>query len=121
MANVINYNYLRDKMRNIKPIYWMMGALLSIVATAYLIMSQLVQGIDPSSWTCDNIKPFVIESSNDNNLNIFEIGDVAYNNNLPNYEIKCFARAETSAGPQHIEYGAHVTEGGSVIVTYELK
>lgn len=121
MENIQSPKSLQHKIRNVRPLYWMIGGLLFMIVAASFVISAMDPKISPGSWSCDNIKPVVIDISKDEYLTIFEIGEVIYSNNLPNYELKCSAGAETSAGYGLIEYGAHVTDGGSVIVTYQRK
>ena len=81
--------------------------------------------VDPTSWSCASLIGPVIEMSRSRTPGIFEITnpETTLHNNYPadGYRIECSGSAEWSQGSGMIEYGAHVSEGGSVILQYRQK
>lgn len=107
---------LRDRISGLKPKHWAM-----IAVGALLVFFALGSGgatVDPESWTCENIKDEIVEMSQDEDLQILEIGDVRFENDLPYGTLSCRASAEWSRGYGSIEYGGHVSDGGNVILQY---
>jgi hypothetical protein len=76
------------------------------------------RGIDPQAWTCENLKPHVIEMSQTRRPRVLEINQVLSENNLPGELIECTAMAEWAEGSGAISYGAHISDSGSVILEY---
>lgn len=74
-------------------------------------------GIDPNHWTCENLKPHIIEMSQTRRPRVLEINTVLTETNSGG-EIECAAQAEWAEGSGPIIYGGHVSDGGSVILQY---
>jgi hypothetical protein len=74
--------------------------------------------INPGAWSCASLIAPVIESSKGRSLEILEISNPRERLNLPNHEITCQGDAEWNEGSGSIEYGAHVSEGGNIVVSY---
>lgn len=75
--------------------------------------------VDPENWTCTSLIGPVIESSKGKSPEILEITEPSQMGDKTRHEISCYGRAEWSQGYGNIQYGAHVSEGGEVIVEYE--
>ena len=76
------------------------------------------KGIDPHAWSCESLAPEVIAMSKGKTPEIFEISNIQTKYNILGQEIKCIASAEWSQGTGFAEYGAHVSDGGSVMLEY---
>jgi hypothetical protein len=74
--------------------------------------------VNPGSWTCDSLIQPVIEASKGKTPEILEITEPKEMINIPNGYITCQGSAEWSEGSGTIEYGAHVSNGGDVIISY---
>ena len=75
--------------------------------------------VNPGSWTCASLIAPVMESSKGRTPEILEITEPSEMVNIPNSYIECRGHAEWSEGVGNIEYGAHVTEGGNIVVEYK--
>ena len=93
-----------------------------VIAAAVLVLGgcSSQRGIDPNTWSCESLIQPVIDMSKDKDVKILEITDPTKEPSI-GQEIKCNARAELSNGGGFIDYGAHVSEGGQVIVEYSTK
>jgi hypothetical protein len=78
-------------------------------------------GINSRSWTCDSVSKHVIEMSQQEDSKILEITNISELQNIPDYRLSCSATAEWSKGEGGLEFGAHVSDGGKVIVEYNQK
>jgi hypothetical protein len=95
---------------------------MRIVATTGLALalcscSQGSRGVDPATWTCENLKPHIIEMSRTRRPRILEINQVL-NETVSGGLIECTAQAEWAEGSGPIVYGGHVSDDGSVILEY---
>lgn len=77
--------------------------------------------IDSGSWTCDGISKHVITMSQQEESKILEISNITEIENVPNYRLSCSASAEWSQGEGGLDFGAHVSDGGKIIVEYNRK
>jgi len=76
--------------------------------------------IDPEHWSCDALVKPVISMSKERTPTILEINNPkeigrTYGTNAT---LSCTADAEWSEGYGYFEYGAHVSDGGQVILEY---
>jgi hypothetical protein len=97
---------------------------MTAVATASLLLSACggSENIDPKTWTCQSLVKPVIDMSKSRSTQILEIGSISQEPTFsPNEAIGCTGRAETSQGTVFIDYGAHVSDGGAVMVEYQVK
>lgn len=104
-----------------KAKHWMLVA--AVIFVLYLISNTDGDGVDPSKWTCDSLVNPIIEMSQKRFPTVLEINDPQQRGRLygPTPSISCFAGAEWTQGYGAIEYGARVTDGGNVILTYEQR
>ena len=73
--------------------------------------------VDPQTWTCENLKPHIIEMSQTRRPRVLEINQV-YNEMNSGGSIECIAQAEWAEGSGGITYGARISDGGSIILEY---
>lgn len=93
---------------------------MKVIATAAIALTVTgcgSRGIDPQTWTCENLKPHIIEMSRTRRPRILEINQVL-NEMTSGGLIECTAQAEWAEGSGPISYGGHVSDGGSVIIEY---
>ncbi len=92
---------------------------LGIATLALTLTGCSPAGIDPSSWSCTSLIRPTVEMSGGRTPEVLEISNPEELSNIPNYRIECRGNAEWTQGWGMIEYGAHVSEGGSVILEYQ--
>lgn len=79
------------------------------------------ESIDSHSWSCPSLVEPIIEMSKEKSPQILELSGVHEVGNLPGYKIECWAYGEWSDGGAIANFGAHVTDGGSVILEYSRR
>lgn len=76
------------------------------------------QVADLTDYTCQSLAPQVIEMSKGREPEILELTDfekVEHHSSV----LTCRASAEWSQGEGRAEFGAHKSDGGSIILTYQ--
>lgn len=81
-------------------------------------LGQNPESITPQNWTCTNLIPSVIQMSQSRPFQVLEITSPREETNVPGVGITCNARAEWTNGATFIHYGARLSEGGQIIVTF---
>lgn len=94
-----------------------LSAALALTACGGSVGSES-KGIDPHAWSCESLAPEVVAMSKGKTPEIFEISNIQTKHNILGQEIECIASAEWSQGTGFAEYGAHVSDGGSVMLEY---
>lgn len=74
--------------------------------------------ITPQNWSCTNLIPSVIQMSQSRPFQVLEITSPREEMHMPGFSITCNARAEWTNGATYIRYGARLSEGGQIIVTF---
>lgn len=74
--------------------------------------------ITPQNWSCTNLIPSVIQMSQSRPIQVLEITSPREETHVPGFNITCNARAEWTDGATFIHYGARLSEGGQIIVTF---
>lgn len=77
--------------------------------------------ITPQNWSCRSLIEPVIEMSRGKDPEILELSNPEEIENLTGVYIKCVASAEWSRGSGRAEYGARVSDGGSLILEYRRR
>lgn len=95
----------------------MKAILLAGISLACCSCGQGSRGVDPATWTCENLKPQIIEMSQTRHPRVLEINTVL-SDITTGGSIECTAMAEWAEGSGSIAYGGHVSEGGNVILEY---
>ncbi len=96
------------------------GAVIVLIVLAGLGSGGESAGINMSTTTCENLIPRIIEMSEDKELKVLEISNPRTEPSPPgNQEIACSGNAEWSRGSGFISYGAHVSNGGQVMLEYK--
>jgi outer membrane murein-binding lipoprotein Lpp len=100
---------------------WVLIAGAAVVAVILLARcgSSGNAGIDLSTATCESLIPQVIEMSQDRELEILEITSPRKRADSSWTELSCDGSAEWSQGEGRIIYGAHESDGGSIILEYK--
>jgi hypothetical protein len=75
--------------------------------------------IDPEHWSCESLIGPVIEMSKGKTPEILEITQPLQMPSFRNNSIRCVGSAEWSEGEGRIEYGAHVSDGGKLFLSYQ--
>lgn len=75
--------------------------------------------ITPRNWTCQKLIGPVIAMSQERDVKILEITDVKELSNFPGSRLECRGKAEWSEGYGTIEFGAHVSAGGNLMLEYK--
>jgi hypothetical protein len=91
-----------------------------VIPLACLTLASCSGSIDPKTWTCDSLIGPVIAMSKDKDVKILEI-ESPTEETKSSEEIRCTARAELSNGGWFITYGAHVSDGGQIVLEYQQK
>ena len=95
------------------------GAVIALIVIAR-VGSGEPSGINMSTVTCENLIPHILEMSEDKDPQVLEISDPKIEISPPgNDQISCSGSAEWSRGSGFISYGAHVSNGGQVMLTYK--
>lgn len=90
-----------------------------VLPLACLTLASCSNSIDPETWTCESLIGPVIAMSKDKEPRILEITYLSTRPGSDAKEIICDGRAEWSRGEGTITYGAHVSDGGQVILEYK--
>ena len=80
--------------------------------------------LDPGEWTCQSLIQPIIKMSEGRTPAILELTNAEEIDRIEGGStpsIQCKARAEWSEGYGLAEYGAHVSNGGGVILEYRQK
>ena len=89
------------------------------ISVACLTLASCSSSIDPETWTCQSLIAPVIAMSKDRAPRILEITDPYTRPNSNAEKITCDAGAEWSEGEGSITYGAHVSDGGQIVLEYK--
>lgn len=81
-------------------------------------LSRNPEAITPQNWSCTNLIPSVIQMSQSRPFQVLEITSPREETNVPGFSITCNAKAEWTNGATFIHYGARLSEGGQIIVTF---
>lgn len=89
------------------------------IPVASLALASCSSSIDPQTWTCQSLIDPVIAMSKDKVPRILEITNPYTRPGSDAEKITCDGQAEWSQGEGSITYGAHVSDGGQVMLEYK--
>lgn len=94
------------------------GALVIAVATLGACSSG--DDIQPGTWSCDKLVRPIIEMSQDEDVQILEITAVEERAKSAD-ALECKGNAEWSRGYGVVDFGARVSDGGSIMLEYQQR
>lgn len=109
---------IKSKLSTLRPKHW--GLIILGVALMWLAARPGDAAVDPTDWSCDALIQPVIEMSEERLVTVLEISNSREKTRTygPHPSIDCWGSAEWSQGTGSIQYGAHVTDGGNIILEY---
>lgn len=94
-------------------------SIITVASLATLSLGGCSAKVDPKTWTCASLVQPVIDMSKSKDPRILEITGVSEIGPHDEREITCGGGAEWSDGEGSVKFGAHVSDGGEIIVEYE--
>lgn len=91
---------------------------LSAIVLPCLAACSNGEGVTSHNWTCPDLVDQVVKMSQNEDAKILELTNVSEWTNSPGFRLECRGDAEWSQGYGVVKFGAHVSDGGNIIVEY---